>query len=535
MVTSTHIRERRPRRQIAAAVLAAGVLAACGGTASDEAATTDGSPVSGGTLSVGIPYDEGCSDPQQVRGRTILMIGRAVVDSLVFQRPDTGGFEPWLAESWQIDPKATTYTFRLRKGVTFSDGSAFNAEAVKANFDAIVAMGGESPLGSSYLKGYRGTTVVDELTARVTFAAPNAPFLQAVSTPTLGMLSAKSAQGTPQLRCQGNLVGTGPFALTRYKLDEGLTLERRTGYAWAPVGATNKGDAYLDKIELDVVPEPGVRTGSLVSGQLDLTMEITKADVAPIEGAGLPIEVRPNPGLPQQFFVNTGRPVLRDRAVRQALLVGLDRELLVSTALTKYQPVATSALSSTTPGFVKNDGLLKFDPEGAKKLLDEAGWMVGSDGIRQKNGTRLSVSVLYGTPQYSFLIPLMELAQQQYKQIGIDVKLRPLPVAESIQAEFRNDFDLRISGLTRSDPDALRAGFAGRSDALDKLLNEQAATAATDKRMAVVAEAQKVALDEAVSIPINELSLPFARQKAVQGVRFSADSLLLLHELWHVG
>lgn len=506
-------------------------LTACASSSGAESGSDPGKPVRGGTVTIAIPADEGCVDPQLNLGRTQLAIGRAVVDSLVFQGTGGGEFKPWLANSWEVSKDATTYTFRLREDVTFSDGTPLTANTVKANLDAIMKLGPKARLASTYLVGYKGTTVVDKSTAKVVFDRPNAAFLQAVSTPSMGIISDASTKMSQQDRCRKGVVGTGPYTLTRYEQNQGQTLKRRAGYAWAPAGLY-QGGGYLDEIDVKIVPESGVRTGSIVSGQTDVTMEVQKADVATLQGAQVPIETRSNPGLPQQLFVNTKGPVLGDLAVRQALQKGINREELVSSTLTKYQKVASSALSSTTPGYVDLSSRMGYDPEGAKKILDAAGWTPGPDGIRVKDGRRLTVSLLYGAQLYGFLVPLMELTQQQYKRIGVEVTLRPLPDADANAAWISGDYQLRISALTRGDPDALRTGLSGLNPELDELLGKQMSATDPKERMDIVADAQRLVIDQGIAIPINELSLPLAHRPDVHGVTFTSDSLLLLSQLW---
>ncbi|WP_262286333.1 ABC transporter substrate-binding protein [Micromonospora sp. MA102] len=528
-----HLPLSPPTRRAVLAAVAAGVILACtacsgGAPAATGASSSD--PVRGGTMTMVIPADEGCVDPQQNLGRTQLVIGRSLVDSLVFQTPDSQ-FQPWLAKSWRVSPDGTKYTFHLRDNVTFSDGSKLTAGTVKANFDGIVALGAKARLASTYLVGYQGTTVVDPQTATVTFDKPNAAFLQAVSTPTMGMVADASTTKGQADRCRDGVIGSGPYTLKSYQQNQSQTLVRRTGYAWAPA-ALHQGEGYLDEVDVNIVPESGVRTGSVVSGQADLMMEVQNADVTTLEKAKVAIETRSNPGLPQQLFVNTKGSVLGDVAVRQALQKGINRQELVSSTLNKYQKVATGALSSTTPGYIDLSSQMGFDQAGAKKLLDDAGWVPGADGIRSKGGQRLTFSLLYGSQLYGFLVPLMSLAQQQLKQIGMDMALRPMPDADANAAWINGDYELRISGLTRADPDALRTGLAGLNPDLDALLTKQMSTSESKARMAIAADAQRLVISQGIAIPINELALPLSHGAAVNGVTFAGDSLLLLDELW---
>lgn len=247
---------RYPAAGVTAA--AALLLAACGSSSSGADTAAAGPPRPGGTLTLGIAYNPDCLDPQQAMTNASLNVGRQLVDSLTDQDPKTGQIKPWLAQSWEVNPDATSYTFHLRDGATFSDGSPVNAQAVKDNFDSIVKLGAKSPLGSGYLGGYRGTTVLDEHTAKSDFAASSAQFLQASSTMSLGLLSPASLTKAPDQRCQGNgLIGSGPFVLDSVKLNQSVVISKRKGYNWGSSLWDHTGEAYLDKIDYRVTPEGG--------------------------------------------------------------------------------------------------------------------------------------------------------------------------------------------------------------------------------------------------------------------------------------
>lgn len=128
------------------------------------------------------------------------MVQRAVLDSLVFQKPD-GSFVPWLAKKWEVSEDGTAYTFHLRDDVTFTDGEKFDAAAVKANFDRIADPATKSAQAASMLGGelYKGTEVVDPTTVKVTFAQPYAPFLQAASTAQLGFYAPRCSRSTRRI------------------------------------------------------------------------------------------------------------------------------------------------------------------------------------------------------------------------------------------------------------------------------------------------------------------------------------------------
>ncbi|WP_240675639.1 ABC transporter substrate-binding protein, partial [Cellulomonas endophytica] len=258
------MRTTRPlrRRTAAAATATAALLAlsACaGGTAADDATgTPTGEPVDGGRLRLAFFPDNAafsCVDPFQtywIEHRTVI---RNVADSLTDQDPETGEIVPWLATAWTVNDAGTEYTFDLRTDVTFSDGTAFGPESVKAAFDSGAAVLTELPTayGAVYLAGYEATEVVDEDTVTVRFATPNAAFLQGTSTTNLAILAASSYARTPEERCLGAIVGSGPFVLDGYTPGQSTTLSKRDGYAWGAQLRVNAGEAYLDGIDITYV------------------------------------------------------------------------------------------------------------------------------------------------------------------------------------------------------------------------------------------------------------------------------------------
>ncbi|MFZ2172798.1 MAG: ABC transporter substrate-binding protein, partial [Rhodococcus sp. (in: high G+C Gram-positive bacteria)] len=331
---------------VGAAAILASALAACGGSSSDSSA--DAGPAQpGGTLRYGLSQAPTCADPAQSGTNQTIYVARQVVDSLTDQDPDSGELKPWLAESWESNADASSFTFHLKDGVTFSDGTPFTAESVKKNLDAIVKTltGAKAALASSYLTGYTGTTVVDPTTAKVDFAAPNAQFLQASSTPQLGILSDATTAKSAEERCTGDISGTGPFTYADYQQDKSVTLAKRVGYNWGSEVFGHDGEAYLDKIEFTVVPESGVRTGSLASGQLDAISDALPQDAPQIEGAGGKVLTTSNPGVPFGFQPNVTRGPLTDPAVRSALVPAINRQELVDTVLGPDFKPATSTLA----------------------------------------------------------------------------------------------------------------------------------------------------------------------------------------------
>lgn len=540
------LRPRRPRALVAAlALVPALVLTGCaaGATpaASGSASATTDEPTPGGTLRFALGASPSGVDPQQVGSNVSIYVARQLADSLTDQDPETGEIVPWLAESWDVSDDLTQFTFRLRDDVTFSDGSPLTATTVKTNLDALTGtLGAAAPLAVSYLSGYVESRVDDEHTVTVVFDQPNAQFLQATSTVSLAILSDATAAVDPARRLQGEVVGSGPFVLDSYTQDQGAVVVRRDGYAWASAAAAHTGEAYLEKIEFTVVPESGVRAGGLASDQFDAVGDVLPQDVPQVEGAGGEVLTRTNPGVVFVLQPNLTAAPLDDPQVRRAVNVAIDRQQLVDTVLSDAFEPATSVLASTTPGYVDLSDELATDTAQAQELLDDAGWEPGADGIRTKDGQRLTFDVVYA-PLFTGSQAVLELTQQQLRAVGVDLQIVQQTPAEQQAAVASGAYDTYYYNVTRADADILRTQFSTKfrnlnkrtpDDVLDPLLDEQLAAGDPAARADLVAQAQRAILDDALAIPLFELAQSIGVAGGVHGVTFDASSRLLFHDTW---
>ncbi|GAB3390133.1 peptide/nickel transport system substrate-binding protein [Amycolatopsis echigonensis] len=536
-------RPARARARLAFALALPLLLAACG-TAGGASPQDAGPPRPGGTLRLGISSNPDCIDPQQVSTNASVNVGRQLVDSLTDQDPKTGAITPWLADRWTVSPDSTSFTFHLRSGATFSDGSPVDAAAVKTSFDGIKALGAKALLGSSYLAAYRGATVLDPATVRLDFTQPSAQFLQASSTMSLGVLAPAAFRHTAEQRCQGaGLIGSGPFVFTSLKPNQDIVLGKRTGYHWGSPLWRHQGEAYVDKIDFRVVPEPGVRSGSLTSGQLDAITDVQPVDEPQFSGNGFTEPVRPNPGIVFNLHANTTRGVLADQKVRQAVSKGVNRPEVTSTVLTPNYKPATSILGSATPLYTDLSKELAYDPAGAQALLQSDGWVPGPDGIRTKNGQRLTASVLF-SPVFNQNQSVLELIQQQLRKIGFDLKIELHTNSEVTRLQQAGDYDFLWYNVTRADPDILRQQFSTKTNnrsklpadnPLDASLTEQSATVDPAKRKPAAEQAQRTIVEQAYAIPVFELTQVLGVGPNAHDVGFEASSRLQLFDAWVSG
>ncbi|MCW0212216.1 MAG: ABC transporter substrate-binding protein [Pseudonocardia sp.] len=523
----------------AAATAATLLLAACGSGSAGPAAGADaGPPVAGGTLRFAVGSDQGCVDPQQVGSNDTIYSLRQVVDSLTDQDPGTGEIKPWLATSWTVSPDATSYTFTLEPGVTFSDGTPLDANAVKANLDRVPQLGARGTLPKGYLAGYEGTTVQGPTEFTVAFSAPNVQFLQGTSTHSLGILSPATVAKSDDERCAG-VIGSGPFTLQSYTKNESIVLAKRRGYTSGSSLFGHTGDAYLDTLEFRIVPESGVRVGSLQSGEVDAIGNIAQQDEAPLSGAGVQLISRANPGVPFGVSFNLTKPIVSDPAVRSAFSAAINRPEIVSAVYTSETKPATSTLASSTPGYTDESALLTFDAAKAGSTLDAAGWVPGPDGIRVKDGQKLTIELTWFANAASNR-PTVELMQQQLRAVGIDLQLRERPATDFTTVLPSGDFAAAWVNVTRADPDILRSSYSSTgsnyyrlpASPIDALLAEQAAEPDKAKRDATVAQVQQQLLQNGFTVPVVELTTTLGVGPDTHGIAFDASSRVQLYDAW---
>ncbi|MGW4368884.1 ABC transporter substrate-binding protein [Nocardia takedensis] len=549
---------RRSGRGVAAAALAgvaALLLGACGGGGSASGPSAEGAqPVRGGTLDIAFFPDNAafpCIDPFQVYWIEHRSLIRNFADSLTDQNPDTGEIVPWLATRWQISPDGREYTFTLREGVTFADGARLDAAAVKTNFDAfadLVRQSGGAAFGASYIVGLEATEVLDPSTVRFRFAQPNSSFLQATSTTNLAILSPASFQKTPQQRCLGEVVGSGLFVLDDYTPSQGVSLSRRAGYSWGSALNKNTGEAHLDSVRATYVAEDGVRTGNLVSGQIDIAWPrnpFTVEDRELITRSGGYLRSRPLPGVSYTLFPNVseGRS-LADAQVRRALYRAVDLKTYASTIFGADYPVVGGAFDNTTPYFRTQSDKLAYDPQEAGRILDAAGWRLApGETYRAKDGKRLTLVQLINQSS-----PGAELFQDQLRQVGIEVQLKVVTPVERPGAVSAGQYDLLEAYFTRADPGALQFILVERlanSKALARNAQDPAtaerisalftrATAATEEseRQRAYGELQNLLVDAGVAFPLFERLQYAGIRNEVNGFRFTSESFLALNDTW---
>lgn len=542
---------QRPGRILTALIataLAFG-LAACTSPSSgteaggETSGSQDVEPQIGGTLVFLDPQVPTCFYAGGSGFYPVATILNQVADKLTFQDPETREISPWLATEWEVNDDATEYTFTLRDDVTFSDGSPLDAETVALNFDHFGL--GDPDLGlasQEFVSNYVRSEVLDDHTVKFFFSAPSPGFLQATSVVGAGIVAKETAELPYEAQCQlENLIGTGPFTVEDIVPEQQYNLAVREDYDWAPATSDHQGRAYLDAIQVIITPEDNVRTGALTSGQAHVTRGVQVYDFGLVEDAGAELHLAPTNGVNPQFALRSTHPFLEDVRVRQALLKGTDTQAVIDTVYQGRFTRATSPLSTSATGYVDLSDKLTYDPETSNVLLDEAGWIRGADGIRERDGERLELTT-WTAGVFPLNQELAELVAKQWEEIGVSLLIdTPDQATLTAGQKDANQLQVSITHVGRVDPDVLKSNFHSESarnallsnDAvLDGLLDEVSSLASTEDRYAKAAEVQHYLIDEALTIPLYELPQTYATSPSTHGLAWEPVGRVTLYDTW---
>ncbi|OLC29395.1 MAG: hypothetical protein AUH31_07140 [Armatimonadetes bacterium 13_1_40CM_64_14] len=484
-----------------------------------------------GTLTYGMA---GGFDTLDVTATTFTRVGRIalhIIDPLVWAVAP-GQYAPGLATSWTVSPDATAYTFNLRQDVKFHDGTPLTAEAVKVTFDRIVDPNTRAQTAFSFIGPYDRSEVVDRYTVRVRFKSPNAAFLDGASSPYLGIISPAAVQKYGQDFGRVVFVGTGPFMLQSYTADAEVRLIRNPNYVWGAPGFNHQGRAYLDGIVFRIVPEDATRLAALETSEVLFVEDVPVTDYQRLKGSQNKVLLEiPQAGSGWSLMMNQMRSPTSDLAVRRAMMYAIDKDGLAKTV---WNSVFKAACSPLTPNMFGFDSetcrKIPYNADQARRILDEAGWRVGPDGIRVKGSERLRLEFFLQTaPQKN--IEMAAFIQANAKQVGIDVNLNVAARPAYLDAVRQGRHNLQFWWETGTDPgQILRILFhssnAGggtnrnnyRSPEMDKLIEQIDATAEQASRKQLVVRAQQRVIDDAVMVYLADPPSLYAHDRSVTGV-----------------
>lgn len=489
------------------------ISAAAGGTAAFLAAcTAAGVPVSApsgdaaSTAAEGVVAQEGGTiiwmGHQEVAGLSPNDTGPTVQWFMISQihqalmQVDTSYVaQPVLAESYEVSDDGLTFTFKLRDGITFHNGQPFTSEDVKYTYEFYRDAPDSAQAGA--LAPIESIDASDPLTVVITLSEINADFINNAATVYIVPHAYHAEVGQDVYSTAP--IGTGPYKLLEWVAADHTTLEKNEDF-WG-------GVPKIDFIRQNVVPEPAVRAIALETGEAHVSVwPLLVDDSLRLRDEGFQYFATPA-GSVRFIPINNRLPQLSDKNVRKAILMGIDRHRIInelwkgigSVALSTYTPAGVTYYNADIPE-------IPFDPEGAMAMLDEAGWVPGADGIREKDGVRLSFTVTTITGDQARR-PIAELSAQLVKEIGVEMLLAEAPVATILEALPAGDMDASLFNWTFGDPlvpdpyDTLHTNgannFMGYSNpVIDDLIERGRTTIDTAERAEIYKEIQAIVADE---------------------------------------
>ena len=442
---------RRPFAVSTLALIGALLVSACTGAAqpgASTAASAQGMSVAGGTVTIPIGADPTLNPWSPNAFVESLFINRAIFEGLTKPGKDLAP-APDLAESWTTAADGLSWTFKLRSGVKWSDGTPFSADDVGFTFNDVVL---KPDLGAQNRASYaavKSVTVVDPNTVRFdlsrkfaalpSFLAYNAGILPKHVLSANPLTTTSFNKGVP--------VSTGPFKVEKYTSGQSVSLVRND-YYFGP-------KPYLEKVVFTVVPDPNTQIAQALAGDITIMILDNKAAVDRVKTAnGLAVVSRP---LVQYYWLalNQTDPRFTDVRVRQAFVYAIDRQAIIKSVEFGYGSIANSPITPALAAYYDPSLASKypFDQAKAKDLLAQAGWTPGADGVLQKNGQPFKFTMDVG--QRGVLEPVNALIQQDLKKVGVIADLNTMEWNSYIQKDVvRRDYTATVNWWTYpSDPD----------------------------------------------------------------------------------
>ncbi len=471
-------------------------------------------PVAGGTLTFAAGADPDSLDPQNTQSNPGEQVNRMMYENLV-RFSTKMQIEPGLAESWTQSPEGLVWTFKLRKGVRFHDGTPFDAKAVKYFFDRV--LGEEKPFKASlYTPFVQGAQVVDDNTVRVTLKQPFAAFLFRLAHSAGGIVSPAAHQKWGKdLTLHPS--GTGPFKFKEWVKSDHVTVERNDGY-WG-------GKPLLDGVVVKTVREDAARVLMLEAGDADLILNIPPEDITRLrKDPRFAVDSIPT-ARALYVVINEKKKPFDDVRVRQALNYAVNRESIVKNLFQGNAEAIPGIVAPLQNGYAKVPGYA-YDPKKARELLTQAGVPA------------LKVKLWSPKGRYVKDFELAQAVQQDLSAVGVEATLSTMEwgayLSATKTAQDQTDRELFLLGWSPSTGEAQWGIFpllhssqlAPKGDnrgfftskALDDAVDKATSATSDQSRLGALREAQQIIIKEAPAVFLVSPNMIVGATKKVHGV-----------------
>ena len=518
---------RRTLTTVAAACSVLLLAGACGTPASSDASDEPvGDPVSGGSATMIQVREPVSLDPAALSNNWVgqSLLGNALYGTLMIDNPETLEIEYRMASDFSTTDGGNTFTLELQPGLTFTDGTPLDAQAVHLNWSRIA----DPDTGSSSFpqaSQISATEVVDETTLRVVMANPNPMFAYSITNSTLNWIASPTALEKGKDAFNNAPIGAGPFVLTQWRRQDRMELTRNPDYWDAP-------RPYLDSITLLNVPDGSQRVNMLASGGADLASETSWTALARAEDAGLGTELAPVGG-GQYFAMNTRRAPFDDPRARRAVSMALNLDDINVAAFEGTGDIPETLFPESSP-FYKDIPLAEYNPEEAQRLFDE----LAAEG-KPVEFTFLATTL----PETKATAEVTQAQLAAYDNVHMNVEA--VDFAAFIPRNIARDYEMMISSANVQEPDStLWNAFHSRSMGNVTGISDPELDAALDAGRVGTTPEERDAAYEIVQKRLNEVAPGVWYTRAapavmtadnIHGIRMYSLGSPLPAEMWVTG
>lgn len=495
----------------------------------------------GGSWTIAIPEEPDTLDPQKTGAAVAATIFQLVGQPLLahdFSNRVVAG----LAESWTISGDGLVWTFRLKTGAMFQDGTPVTAQAVKASIERALAPETKSPVAKAQLGPVKAIEAVDARTLRLTLKEPFAPLLNNLTDPRLSPISVKAADaaGTGFGRAP---VSDGPYKVKEWASGHHITLVRDPAFAWGPP-YMHHGPAYIEQVTYRIITDSATQVAAFESGEVS-QLGLPSHDVNRLLATKkyqIFKFLRKGVGLFLEF--NVKREPWSDLRLRQAMNYAINKDVLVKVVLEgqgepAYGPLPPS-IWGYWPGIVAYAP--HYDPAKAKRLFAEAGYAPGPDGVLQKGGRPLAFT-LFSTPSDTS-VRSAQLVQANLLSFGVKMDIQTFEFGTLLDRLKKGDQQAEFMGYTYNEPDIMYIWFDSANigsglnfshDAdpkLDALIDAARRATNPAKRAALYVDLQKYVVDQALWVPLWTNYNYIALQSVIKDARIHPDGYVFLGDAY---
>ena len=519
---------------VVAPLLAISLLAGCGNassTSSSNQGSTQAAVTTDEAVAETLVFGQGAEprglDPAFVDDGESSKVIVNVYEGLLAYAKDSTDLEPCLAEKWDVSEDGLSYTFTLRQGVKFHDGTDFNAEAVKVNIDRQLPpqRTEDMPYASFVFADVKDVVVVDEYTVQINLTKKNTAFLANLAMSLAAPMVSPAALEANNGNLNESPVGTGPYKFVEWNASEDIILTRNDNYWREPAKTKN--------IVFKFIPDNSARIVALKSGEVDMIDGIDSTGVEQIKADGN--EIFNVSGMNINYMAyNTTRAPFDNVDVRKALSKAVNVPELSKALYGDYAEVATTILPSFMPGYSEDVQQVQYDPEAAKAELQAAGF---NQPIKM---------LVYNNPRpYNARNKaLAEAIQSYWSKVGVEVNIEDYDWTTYKDKVLTGDYDVCFYGWIgdNGDPDNFlnllcdqnaSMNVARVNDAtLQDLIAQGTSTEEGDARNAIYTQAEKYIADLAVWLPISHANSLSAYAPSVENYSYHPTGNIFFREMY---